>query len=329
MNRLGIQETSLRAVLAGHVRRSITHGLEFIDSRVSQRGVWQSCYFSVADPEQRTREENPFVGALGMLRLGALKDPLADTIAVRTRRFIMDRAEFPGVWRYWPHLPVDLDTSSICALAASAHPWLLSGQHERLLRLNQDERGRFLTWIQPNQSESRDVDAVVNANVIAYLGDVPETKRAQEWLLSLVRNGREKEALHYYWEELDLYGAMAQARSLHGSAFGESRDLLVSRIRACRRSDGSYGDILRTALALLSLYSLGAEPTWHNLAISVQVLLDSQKEDGGWSASPISSGPLWPAEREFVFVSRAYEAACCVALLDRVFAGLHGRSEPA
>lgn len=320
MNRFGRPQTWSRAALAEQGRRSIESGLEFIESAVSPQGVWQSHYFPVAEPHEHTQEENPFVGALGVMRLGALKNPLVRAILVRTRRFIMDRMEFPGVWRYWPHLPVDMDTSAMCALAASAHPWMLGGQNERLLLLNQDQQGRFLTWIQNNRGESKkDVDAVVNANVIAYLGDIPGTKRAQQWLLWLVREGREKEALHYYWEALDLYAAMAQVRSLHGSAFGASPDFLVSRIQACRRNDGSYGDLLRTALALLSLYSLRALPSRQNLAKSVQNLLDAQREDGGWSACPLSSGPLWPEDREFMFVSRAYEAACCVSLLGILF----------
>ena len=265
------------------------------------------------------------MGALGSLRLAGVDHPRAASVLSRTRRHIGDTMELPGVWRYWPHLPPDVDTTSTCSLALGFHPWLLAGwNRERLIR-NRDGSGRFHTWLLDAPIESLDADAVVNANALAYLGPTASTRRARDWLVSLVETGREREAIHYYWDPVDLYAAMAQAGRLQATLFDDVRPLLATRIRDRRVRDGSYGDVLRTAIALLSLHFLGCPPSRDDLVASVHLLLTQQQADGGWPACPLSSGPLWPDERRFAFVSRCYDTACCVAALHRASAALDPR----
>ena len=92
--------------------------------------------------------------------------------------------------------------------------------------------------------ESLDADAIVNANALAYLGPTASTRPVRDWLVSLVETGREQEAIHYYWDPVDLYAAMAQARQLHVTLFDDVRPVLATRIRDRRDHDGCYGDLL-------------------------------------------------------------------------------------
>ena len=311
--------------IGARMRRAIDHGLAFLDGAVSAEGVWRCQYYALSTPVLRKPDTNPFVGALGSLKLAGIDHPRAVSVVSRTRRHIGVSMEFPGVWRYWPHLPPDVDTTSTCSLALGFHPWLLAGwNRERLIR-NRDGSGRIHTWLLDRPIESLDADAVVNANALAYLGLTAATRRARDWLVSLVQNGEEREAIHYYWDPVDLYAAMAQARQLHTTLFDDVRLLVATRIRDRRVRDGSYGDVLRTAIALLSLDSLGCPPSRDDLGASVHVLLMEQQADGGWPACPLSSGPLWPSERRFAFVSRCYDTACCVAALVRASAALDRR----
>lgn len=305
-------------------RQAVYSGLKFVDAQVSEQGLWRCQYFAVGRPSELVEEENPFVGALGILRLDTVQEPIATAIAGRSRQHILNTMEFPGLWRYWPSLPVDMDTSSICALAAGVHPWLIAGWNERFIAKNRDQQGRFLTWIfDPKQTLGKgDVDAVVNANVVACLGGGSMTREAQQWLVWLLRHGQEEAALHYYWDKMDLYSAMAQARTLHDGLFEGTSDLLLSKIQECRSADGSYGDTLRTAMALWSFAALGKPPEAQALNKSIECILDQQQEDGGWPASRISSGPMWPEAREYVFISRAYDTACCVAVLHGFLKGM-------
>ena len=299
------------------MRRAIDRGLAFLAARISVAGVWECHQYPLANPIVLTRETNPFVGALGSLELAGIDDPRAAALVSRTRRHLCRTIELPGVWRYWPDLPPDVDTTSICSLALGFHPWLLAGWNRERLTRNRDGNGRFHTWLRDEPIASPDADAVVNANALAYLGETAATRPVRDWLVSLVERGNEREAIHYYWDPIDLYGAMARAREIHSSLFEDVGPLLATRTRARRGDDGSYGDLLRTARALLSLDSLGCPPSPADLATSAHLLLDLQQGDGGWPACPLSSGPRWPNERQFAFVSRCYDTACCVAALDR------------
>lgn len=321
---MSVEETRPEAIGAG-MRRAIDRGLAFLDGAVSDDGVWRCEYYALSRPLVRMPDTNPFVGALGSLKLAGVDHPRAASVLSRTRRHIGDTMELPGVWRYWPHLPPDVDTTSACSLALGFHPWLLAGwNRERLIR-NRDGSGRFHTWLLDAPIESLDADAVVNANALAYLGPTASTRPTRDWLVSLVENGREREAIHYYWDPVDLYAAMAQAGRLQATLFDDVRPLLATRIRDRRVRDGSYGDVLRTAIALLSLDALGCPPARDDLGASVHLLLMRQQADGGWPACPLSSGPLWPDERRFAFVSRCYDTACCVAALHRASAALDPR----
>ena len=311
--------------IGAEMRRATDHGFAFLDRAVSDEGVWPGQYYALSTPLVRMPDTNPFVGALGSLKLAGIDHPRAASVLSRTRRHVGDTMEFPGVWRYWPHLPPDVDTTSVCSLALGFHPWLLAGWNRERLTRNRDGSGRFHTWLLDGPIESLDADAIVNANALAYLGQTASTRRARDWLVSLVETGKEREAIHYYWDPVDLYAAMAQAGRLQAALFDDVRPLVAARIRDRRARDGSYGDILRTASALLSLDSLGCPPSRDDLGASVRVLLMGQQADGGWPACPLSSGPLWPEERRFAFVSRCYDTACCVAALVRACAAFDPR----
>ena len=301
----------------GKTSSAIDRGLDFLDGAVSGAGVWECHYYALADPAVLLPDANPFVGALGALELAGVDDPRAEAVLSRTRHHLGDTIEFPGVWRYWPHLPPDVDTTSICSLALGFHPWLLAGWNRERLTRNRDGRGRFHTWLRDGPITSIDADAIVNANALAYLGESAATRPTRDWLASLLQTGDERQAIHYYWDPIDLYAAMARAHQLQTPLFEDVRALLAARIRDRREDDGSYGDLLRTARALVSLHSVGCPPSRADLAASARLLLMRQQRDGGWPACPLSSGPLWPEERRFAFASRCYDTACCVAALHR------------
>ena len=300
------------------IRYAVRQGLDFLDSAIGVDGVWPCRYFSLDEPEIPIDEKNPFTGSLASLQLASMEDERAKTIVARSRDHAIRTMHYPGLWRYWEHLPFDVDTTSTCALAVGAHPWLLAGWNEKILLSNRDDNGPLHTWIQKGRIESLDADAIVNANALAYLGARPETLGIRDWILSLIEDGREEDSIHYYWDKIDLYNALARAARLHPDLLKGARNLLAGRLSECRRPDGTYGDPLRTSLALLALFELDALPPAGQLAGAIEFLLNTQRNEGGWSGSPLSSGPLWPEPRKFVFSSDCHDTACCIAALDRV-----------
>ena len=108
------------------------------------------------------------------------------------------------MWRYYRHLPQDLDSTALCSLVIEDHPWILLKRNWPRILENRDERGRFTTWVLAGDEPdvvSRfrlEADPVVNANVIAYLGDCPETRDAQRWLETLITEGRVGDSSKWY-----------------------------------------------------------------------------------------------------------------------------------
>ena len=243
----------------GAAEAAVAHGLQFLLGAVAEHGGWPCREYrnrELVGPG--TDEFPPFVAGLGLLALVECDDPVAERLRVRTRAFLHGCVEYPGVWRYRPRIAPDLDDTAICSLAAAPHLWLLLGRNVELLLSLRDGQGRFRTWIQAPDGHA--ADSVVNANVIAYLGDRPETRAVQRWLQGLVEQPRGHDlALRYYPFPLDLYVALARASSLAPPVFAALRATLAERILACRDAGGEFGDTLRTAQALTALDRLNAD----------------------------------------------------------------------
>ena len=179
--------------LAREARESIRRGLTFLESTLDKQGAWHCIRFNVAKPDiPRHFERPPFVSALCVLALESCNEAQAKAICKATKTYLLNTMEYPGLWRYYRHLPQDLDSTSLCSLVLGTHPWILLERNIPQILANRDEQGRFMTWVlsedQPDVVSTFRIEAdpVVNANVIAYLGDRAETKAAQKWLEALI-----------------------------------------------------------------------------------------------------------------------------------------------
>lgn len=303
-----------RSEAVAAANQAIDRGLAFLDGAVSREGLWLCHYFDIDRPDVKRVDVNPFVGALGSLSLLDIADPRADAVVARTKRHAAATMERQGLWRYWPTLPPDADSTSICNIVIGFHPLLLGGWHERVLLRHRSAAGLFHTWLE--DAPVNDADAITNTNVVACLGDTAGTRAAQRWVEQIIRDGTDAGEIHYYWDTLDLYNAVARAHRLHPSAFAGILPVIVDRIRARRRADGAYGDGLRTSLAATTLRWMGAPLQGAEALETLQHLLGLQMADGGWPDSWQASGPRWPDPRFYVFSSRAYDTSCCVEAID-------------
>ena len=302
------------------VRDAVDRGLGFLEASIRPDGAWTSWMYRNLELTGPAEEETPpFVAALGALTLAACDDPRSRSLRSRAGGFIARSMRYPGVWRYWPTLPNDLDSFSLCSQAVARHPWVLFGMNLPFLRKTQDERGRFRTWIAP-PAESNVADSVVNANVVGYLafqGRNAPGEKAAEWLAGLAREGNAEGTSHYYPDVLDLYDAMARARQRGVPAFQDLGAVLADRHRARRGPDGGYGDTLRTARALSALHLLGAPPEGEALWATVERILGRQRPDGSWPGCLFWQGPLPPRPPHVGFASAMLDTASCIEALVR------------
>ena len=315
-----------RDALAKAGRESIRRGLAFLDSVVDENGAWRCIRFSTADPDiPRHFERPPFVSAFCMLALECSEEERARTICSRTRKYIADTIEYPGLWRYYRHLPRDLDSSALCSLAADAHPWILLGSNVPRMLANRDEQGRFLTWVleegEPDVvSRFRiEADPVVNANVIAYLGDHPETRDAQAWLAAVISEGRAEGSSKWYPDAVATYYAATRAMLRARPALDGLRPVLAERILELGDEDEGLGNILQTAQAASALYNIGSLEYTHAKRLAARII-GSQREDGSWPEL-LAFGDQnlkWGTVGQIGHGSEAVTSAFCIEALERL-----------
>ncbi len=312
--------------LAKAGRESIRRGLVFLESTIDERGAWNCIRFNIANPDiPRHFERPPFVSALCVLALESSDEARARAMCAATRAYLVDTIEYPGLWRYYRHLPQDLDSTSLCSLVIGTHPWILLGRNVPRILANRDEEGRFMTWML--EEDEPDVvatfrieaDPVVNANVIAHLGDHAETQAAQRWLEALIAEGNLEGSSKWYPDTVTIYYATTRAMIRARPALDRLRPILADRILGLRDDKGEFGDVLQAAQAVSALYNVGSLGRI-DAKRQVERFMGSQREDGSWPEL-LAFGDQslkWGAFGQIGHGSEAVTSAFCIEALERL-----------
>ena len=316
--------------LAGAARESVRRGLAFLESTIGENGAWHCIRFNLANPDIPRHFERPaFVSAFCALALENCREPRAQAICAATRAHLIDTMESPGFWRYYRHLPQDLDSTTLCSLVLSSHPWILLGRNVPGILANRDEEGRFMTWVladdEPNVVSTFRIEAdpVVNANVIAYLGDHPETRDAKAWLEALVTLGNLEGASKWYPDTVSIYYAITRAMIRARPALDQLCPVLRDRILSLRDGRGEFGNVLQTAQAVSALLDVGGIDRI-DAKREVDRFLDEQREDGSWPEL-LAFGDQslkWGAVGQIGHGSEAVTSAFCIEALERLIGEL-------
>ena len=314
--------------LAKAGRESIRRGLDFLESTIDENGAWHCIRFNVADPDiPRHFEKPPFVSAFCVLALECCEEARAKAMCAATKAYLVNTIEYPGFWRYYRHLPLDLDSTALCSLVIGTHPWIVLGRNIPRIVANCDEEGRFMTWVLEDDEPdvvSRfrlEADPVVNANVIAYLGDCPETRDAQQWLEALITDAKVKGSSKWYPDEVAIYYATARAVMRAQPALDRLRPILADRILGLRDDKGDFGNILRTAQAVSALYNVGCLDRI-DAKRQVERFTRSQREDGSWPELLAFGDQTlkWGTVGQIGHGSEAVTSAFCIEALERLVA---------
>ena len=319
-------KSASREALAKACRESIRLGLEFLESTIDKNGAWHCIRFNIADSEiPRHFERPPFVSAYCVLALESSSEPRARAICDATRAYLVDTLEYPGLWRYYRHLPQDLDSTTLCSLVIGSHPWILLGRNVPHILANRDEEGRFMTWMladdEPNVVSTFRIEAdpVVNANVIAYIGDHPGTRGAQQWLQTLIAGGSLEGSSKWYPDTVSIYYAVTRAMIRAQPALAELRPTIIDRVLGLRDENGEFGNILLTAQAVSSLYNLGGLASI-DAGAQVERFVNSQRDDGSWPELLAFGDQTlkWGVVGQIGHGSEAVTSAFCIEALERL-----------
>lgn len=260
-------------------------------------------------------EKSPFCSTYIAHTLSLIDEPRAHRMLEKTLHFLEQQKQRGGLWRYWNNdaplywkIPPDVDdtacVSHLLQRAGRAVP-----DNKEFLFFNRDSRGLFYTWIIPrigfwrrprllltllrDQNSGRaysywkegasrdDVDSVVNANVLAYVGSRTETQSVIDYLLNLAQSRNEAASDKYYRSEVAFYYALGRCYSLGITRLSEAVELMIARFETIVRPDGSIGrDVLETSLAASALMAFGVSSP--HLAPAIEFIASSQADDGGW-----------------------------------------------
>jgi hypothetical protein len=303
--------TSAISRAAGHLARGqLPHG-EFPSHRYASPSL-----VGAGQPDS-----SPFVTSLVLYSLGFVDTPEVPSMVERGLAFLLSEREEPGVWRYWTSRNasrVDPDVDDTCCVSFVLRQHGLGARvegNEALLLANRTDRGVFKTWLREPLARN-DVDSVVNANALLYLGEREETRTACDVLNWVIQQGHEERSTWYYLDALVLH-YMASRALYHGvRGLERSREAMLARLGARQREDGSFGDELATAMGLCTLLNLGLGHTPMSERAR-RHLLRTQQEDGSWRRSPFYCGPEPPGPRSVWWGSEALTTALCLEALAR------------
>jgi hypothetical protein len=248
-------------------------------------------------PVQRlgTPEPSVFPTALAAHALSFARG--AAMIRQRALDFLAAEMDAWGLWRHWARrhprwhrIPPDLDDTS-CASAALARAGRPVPDNRAALLSNRNRDGLFFTWkltaaqyrhpfvlaafFWQTVCRPSDLDAVVNANVLHYLGATAETRPVITHLLAVLRDDRETSCDKWYNNRFVVWYFFS--RALHQVA-PEARDLIEPKL-----ARAAPGDALDRALAACSLLY------WNRLP-AIDALVGAQLDSGGWPSAPLYHG---------------------------------------
>jgi hypothetical protein len=302
--------------------------------------------------EELVFDSSPFVTSLVLASLQFAQE-LAPGVAAATERglkFLVAEMDEGGLWRYWTRknarrsiIPPDLDDTACISHLLQAHGVAIP-DNKGLFYDSRDARGAFYTWLYKADSLRKwllslrtggkafsytkelwqwtsgdDVCAVVNANVLTYLGATNGTRRAIDYLLKTLRDGAEDREIVFYAHRLSLYYFTSRAYFTGVKALEPAKPILLERIKALQQPDGSFGDELLTGLAICALLNLGEGTAIPAQAIAY--LAATQREDGSWRRVPMYGGPPTPT----TFGSADLTTAICLEALARYGSAGKGR----
>ena len=315
------REALLAAGLEG-----VRKGLDFLDSTIDENGAWHCVRFNLGNPNIPRHFEKPaFITAYCALALASCDKPAAKSLCERSKAYLVATMEHPGLWRYYRHLPQDLDSSTLCSMMIGDHPWIAFGKNLPIILNNRDENGCFRTWVlsadEPNIASAFrfEADPVVNANIIAYLGNRLETCAARRWLERALKEGTLAGSSKWYPDEVSIYYALARAVVRTEPALDRLRPLLATRILGLQNEDQGFGNILQTAQAVSALDAIDLLPS-NTTEQLVQRLLREQGADGSWPELLAFGDQFlqWGAIGEIGHGSESVTTAFCVEALHRL-----------
>ena len=297
---------------------SISRAINFLANNMLPAGDLVT-YISTDRQLQRSLRQDScnFTMGIFLYAMRYVTSASSQELVNKAKTFLMGEIVEPGLWRYWTTrngniITPDADDTSLISFCLQNEDIGREIRHNQAILLkNRNPNGLFYTWLNP-ENNLNDIDSVVNANVLLYLGNRPETQAATQYLIEIVRANRETDSYWYYLDNMALYYAISRAY-FHGiTGFQVIRELLLEKVLKAAPKDP-----LNQAMALASLQNLEYSDK-KVLNEKAGDLIAQQQANGSWRREPFYTGPEPPIPNSVWFGSEAITTSFCVEALARL-----------
>jgi hypothetical protein len=294
------------------IQESISAGIEFLHQRQLPSGQFRLQTSVDPDhPVDTTSDQLVFLTACVAYCLLWAKGSTAFEIRSRAVDALASEVNERGLSRYYarektislPALGItvplrivpDLDTSACAAFILDRERGIIVNQEA--FAQNRTPEGLFQTWLlnyPPELDDSlpfvymvpgcNDVCCGINANVLLALGESEVTKPVIAYLQRIFSGQCPVEDSAYYTDDIVLAYMYSRAYQESVPSLVVARELILGRLLSQRQAHGSYGTVLRTAMAVCVFENFDVRD--RDNEAEIHFILSSQQEDGSWPASP-------------------------------------------
>lgn len=265
---------------------SVRRGLRFLYDHQLPCGEFRTYASPTIDMRVTRYDSAIFVTTFVLYSIARIDHPCVTTMRNKAISFLTEEMKSPGLFQYYTSkntlsIEYDLDDTACASVALErSHPLVIGGYNVEYFMENRNEGDLFYSWVGV-EAPANDVDSIVNANVVLYLGDRDETKSACRYLIDTIKRDYVSDSYRYYFDDMTLYYAVSRAYAHGTSSLSEARDALIEKVLQFSKDDGSFGNELATACAMCSLTNFGYDGVTR-LRAAARYLKEQQRADGSW-----------------------------------------------
>jgi hypothetical protein len=265
---------------------SVRRGLRFLQNHQLPYGEFRTYASPSINMRVTSLDSSVFVTTFVLYSIARIDCPPGTTMTNKAISFLTEEMRGPGLFQYYTSrntnsIGFDLDDTACASVALQrSHPLVAGGGNVEYFIENRNEANLFYTWVGEAGTDN-DVDSVVNANVVLYLGDRDETRSACRYLIETIESGRESDSYHHYLDDMILYYAVSRAYT-HGTlSLSGAREAIIEKVLQRSNDNGSFGDELATACAVCSLANFQYDGVTR-LRDAARYLKEQQSANGSW-----------------------------------------------
>ena len=304
-------ETALTTTQSDVLDLRVSNALEFLAKTQMLNGAFNTYVALDKNMEDQCycyQNNSSFIATYILYSINFSSSKIVKNITDKALLFFMKEMKNPGLWRFFTSekrvtyfeslvgdpigIVPDLDDTACVSYALMTNN-IPFDSNTNFFLTNRNEQGIFYTWLLNKSSwkdekdttvyivpPKNDICCSVNANILLYLGENNDTKSVCDYLNGIVLNNEEENCNLYYPDKITFYYLLSRAYFNGAYSLEKSKELIISRIKSIQKDDGTFGDVLSTALAVCTMFNFADFNP--NVSKAIEYIIHAQAENGSW-----------------------------------------------